>query len=59
MKIYGKDARVSALMIEFNRRLYMDEKLGTKSGHFETMRKVLAVVLGSISKHTVVGAATT
>ena len=59
MKVYGKDARVSALMIEVNRRLYMDEKLGIKSGHFETMRKVLAVVLGSISKHTVVGAATT
>jgi N-formylglutamate deformylase len=41
LSAYRKDRRVSSVMIEVNRRLYMDENLGVKNAEFE---KVSATV---------------
>lgn len=38
IKHYGKDRRVVSVMVEVNRRLYMDEKTGEKSADFEAVR---------------------
>jgi len=35
LKFFGTDPRVSSMMIEVNRKLYMDEKTGEKSDRFE------------------------
>lgn len=40
IKYYGKDKRVVSVMIEVNRRLYMDEKTGEKSDGFEKTRQM-------------------
>jgi len=38
LEFYGVDARVSSLMVEVNRKLYMDEKNGEKSESFDQTR---------------------
>jgi N-formylglutamate deformylase len=38
MKYYLKDNRVSSVMIEVNRKLYMDEKTGEKKSEFEQVK---------------------
>lgn len=38
LKYYGKDRRVSSVMIEINRRLYMDETTGLKLPAFEKIK---------------------
>jgi N-formylglutamate deformylase len=38
---YRKDARVKAVMIEINRKLYLDEKSGISNGHF---RKISSLI---------------
>ncbi len=48
MRHYYKDARVSSLMIELNRRLYMDEK-GTKSEGFASIQKEISSLLAWLS----------
>lgn len=48
LRFYRRDAKVSSVMIEVNRRLYMDENTGLKTDGFETMRSMLARVLGSL-----------
>ncbi len=48
IRFYGKDRRVRALMIEVNRRLYMDELTGEKLPGFtevgEQVRRVVAAL---------------
>ena len=39
MKHYRQDSRVLSLMIELNRSLYMNERTGCKSKHFEIVRE--------------------
>lgn len=46
MEFYGKDARVSSIMLEVNRQRYMNEKTGEK---FETFDQVKNVVKGFLS----------
>ena len=40
-QFYGTDMRVHAVMIEINRRLYMDEATGAKSGGFDDLRALV------------------
>jgi N-formylglutamate amidohydrolase len=41
LAVYGKDRRVRSVMIEVNRRLYMDERAGRKKQEFENVRAVI------------------
>lgn len=50
MKFHRKDARVSALMIEVNRRLYMDEATGEKLPAFGQIQQMLGRVLTQVSE---------
>jgi N-formylglutamate deformylase len=45
---YRKDNRVHSLMVEINRRLYMDERAGDRNPHFEEIREMISAVLGRI-----------
>ena len=44
MKYYGKDRRVCSIMIEINRRLYMDEN-GQRSNSFSSIQRTVSVLL--------------
>lgn len=50
MKYYHSDDRLLSVMIEVNRKLYMDEETGRKNEYFEKVRtdirEVLAELLG-------------
>ena len=49
---HRRDAKVKSLMIEVNRRLYMDEATGTRGGDFEACRtQVGRLISGIVSKH--------
>ncbi len=48
MTFYRRDHRVTSIMIEVNRRLYMDELTGTKSGRFDSTREQIRTLLVSI-----------
>lgn len=48
MSVYHTDNRVLALMVEVNRRLYMNEEAGTKSAEFESMRSTLGRAFSAI-----------
>jgi N-formylglutamate amidohydrolase len=50
MTVYRKDPRVSALMIEVNRRLYMDEETGERRSSFYEMQEVLRRVLSEVGR---------
>jgi N-formylglutamate deformylase len=45
MTHFGKDARVRAVMIEVNRRLYLDEQKGARGANFDRCRAILSGVL--------------
>lgn len=45
MAYYGKDARVSGVMIEVNRRLYLDEQSGVRGSNFDRCQAALSEVL--------------
>jgi N-formylglutamate deformylase len=47
MAFYQQDHRVASIMIEVNRRLYMDELAGTKSVRFDTTKEHVQLLLGS------------
>ena len=47
--MYQKNNRVQSIMIEVNRRLYMDETDGTKSENLKKVRADLLVVLKRVS----------
>lgn len=49
MKYYGRDARVSSLMIEINRRLYMDAH-GRKNRYFQEIRNAVTALLGLLCR---------
>ena len=44
LKYYGKDRRVGSIMIEINRRLYMDEK-GQRSGSFSLIQRTITTLI--------------
>jgi N-formylglutamate deformylase len=48
MAFYQKDRCVASIMIEVNRRLYMDELAGTKTGGFGVIREYVQILLSSI-----------
>ncbi len=41
MRYYQKDKRVQSIMLEVNRKLYMDELAGTKTSRFQEIQKVV------------------
>ena len=45
MAFYLKDCRVTSIMIEVNRKLYMDEMTGTKKDTFEPTQKNIQTIL--------------
>lgn len=45
---YAKNERVSSLMVEVNRRLYMDESSGERSPEYPPTRRILNRVLGLV-----------
>jgi len=47
-KWYGKDERVRSVMIEINRRLYMNESTGKKLEYFTALRNELSQILGRL-----------
>ena len=49
LKYYGKDQRVSSIMIEVNRKLYLDENF-QKSEDFEKIRTLISSLLQKIAK---------
>jgi N-formylglutamate deformylase len=46
LKFYGKDNRVASIMIELNRKLYMDEETGEKLLSFPAIRGVIGRLIG-------------
>ena len=48
MAFYGIDRRVTSIMLEVNRSLYLDEGAGTKLGRFDTIKEQIQTLLGSI-----------
>ena len=50
MKFYGKDKAVSAIMIEVNRKLYMDERTGYRRSDFDKTKQVICSIVSSIVK---------
>jgi N-formylglutamate deformylase len=47
MKFYGRDQRVSSIMIELNRKLYMDEEAGEKLLLFPAIQRIVARLLAN------------
>jgi N-formylglutamate deformylase len=50
MEFYGSDLRVRSVMVEVNRKLYMDEWTGEKGEGFGRMRRTLGKVLGAVAR---------
>jgi N-formylglutamate deformylase len=48
MESYKRDRRVASIMIEVNRRLYMDEMTGMKSGEFGPLKEQIESILSLI-----------
>jgi N-formylglutamate deformylase len=48
MKFYGRDQRVSSIMIEVNRKLYMDEETGEKRMSFPDIQGAMNALLSQI-----------
>jgi N-formylglutamate deformylase len=48
MAYYQKDRRVASILLEVNRRLYMDEGSGTKSDGFEAVQGQIQGLLGAM-----------
>ncbi len=51
MSAFGKDARVASIMIEVNRRLYMNEESGERSPEFGAVRQVSTQTLEHLVAH--------
>ena len=50
IKFYEKDKRVSTIMIEINRNIYMDETTGEKSKSFESLQKIIQKFIFSLDE---------
>jgi N-formylglutamate deformylase len=50
MDYYRKDRNVQSLMIELNRKLYMDEKTGMKNESCDSVKTKIQKVLKGIMK---------
>jgi N-formylglutamate deformylase len=48
MKFYGKDQRVSSIMIELNRKLYVDENTGEKLLRFPEIQGAVRQLLSQL-----------
>ena len=51
-RFYQRDKCVAALMVEINRRLYMDEGTGEKTARFAETRTIVQSVLEALSRST-------
>ena len=49
LKFYNKDKRVSSIMIEVNRSLYMNESNGKKSANFDIVKKDINKIISSLN----------
>jgi len=49
LKFYGKDKRVKSIMIEINRKLYLDEKFG-RNENFNRIKEIIYDLLKDIAK---------
>jgi N-formylglutamate amidohydrolase len=50
MAYYKRDHRVASIMIEVNRRLYMDELTGAKNNRFDVIKGVIQTLLAVIDE---------
>ncbi len=50
MKYYGKDSRVLSVMVEVNRKLYMDEQTMAKSAGFEKTKEMCRVLMETAAR---------
>ncbi len=48
LKFYRKDPRVSSIMIEVNRRLYMNEQTGARNDHFDRIQTLIRNLLSRL-----------
>lgn len=55
LSAYRKDRRIQSVMIEVNRRLYMDEKSGLKNSAFEQVRGVVGQLIVIAAEEAVRG----
>ena len=51
MEFYEIDRRVISIMVEINRRLYMDETTGTKTGAFDSIKEQIQGLLRSVKEY--------
>jgi len=51
MLYFRNDDRVTSVMVEVNRRLYLDEVTGKMGAHFSRIQSVLAKVLEALTSH--------
>lgn len=51
MAFYHKDCRVTSIMIEVNRKLYMDEIAGIKKDTFESTKKTIQIILSLLKEY--------
>ena len=51
MRYFRNNDRVTSVMVEVNRRLYLDEVTGKTGAHFGRIQSVLAKVLGALTGH--------
>ena len=50
MDYYRKDRKVLSILIEINRKLYMNEKTGMKNGNYDSVKAKIQKVLKGIVK---------
>jgi len=50
MAFYHQDRRVASIMIEVNRKLYMDEMTGVKNDTFESTQNNIQTILNSLKE---------
>jgi len=50
LKFLGKDNGVSSLMVEINRKLYMDETTGIRSEAFDETKRIITELVKHVSK---------
>ncbi|GBD98041.1 N-formylglutamate amidohydrolase [bacterium BMS3Abin07] len=51
VEYFQKEPAVSGIMIEINRRLYMDERTGKRLSDFENVKRTISGVVSELTKH--------